>query len=523
MLKKILVAVTTATVALAASLAAISPANAADPVAPTSVVATAGVQSADLVITYGEAGVVDRKIEFSSNSGTSWSLFDEAVSSATDAVVTGLTGGTTYVFRVSANYGNGWSEPSANSNAVTPTLPVTVPAAPTISAISGDAQITATIVYGSDGNAAIDDREIEISSDSGSTWTLVSEEASVSTTASITGLTNGTSYVLRARAHNSAGWSEWSATSAAAIPTPDFVATAPAAPTISSVTAGDGQVTVVLAPGDDGGSVITNYNVFYALVSSPSSWIAFERADSTATTVVVTGLTNGVAYIFKANAENVVGAGIDSAASAEVTPVVSGPTVPAAPTAVSAVGGTKGITVSFTPGATGGAAITDYALWYSSNNGSTWTLYADGTSVATKILVTGLTAGSTYLFKVAAVNSVGTGPALATSTGVVQWTKLGHKVLGGFTQGSSKLTTAMKSAIKTWITAVKGEKRVYCAIPSRNAKTTHADYKIAKARALAVCNYVKALNKTVSTFVRVTYKVTTLANYRKVTLDLYKY
>lgn len=532
MLKRILVAVTSIAVGLTASLAGISPAQALTHPAPSSVVATAGVQQATLVITYGvqdplpdPANFTDRKIEFSSNAGSSWTEFAEAVSTSTEATVTGLTGGTAYIFRVSANYGGGWSDPSANSNSVTPTLPVTAPAAPTITATAGDTQATATIVYGSNGNAAIDDREIELSSDSGANWSIFTEDNSTSTTASITGLVNGTSYVFRVKAHNSAGWSDWSATSAPVIPTPDFVATAPAAPTITSVTAGDGQVTVVFTPGDDGGSVITNYNVSYALAASQSSWIDFERDDSTATSVAVTGLTNGVAYVFRVNAENVVGAGVDSAPSASVTPAAAGPvvTVPAIPTAISAVAGIKGITVSFTPGATGGAAITDYAIWYSSNSGSTWTLFADGTSVATKILVTGLTGGSSYLFKVAAVNSAGTGPAKATVTTVVQWTKLGHKVFGGFTQGSAVLTAANKTALKAWIKSLSGEKRVYCAIPSRSAKTTSADYKIARARALAVCNYIKSLNKTVVTYLRVTYKVTSIANYRKVTVDLYKY
>lgn len=522
MLKKFVVALTATAVGLVTSLTGVTVANAA---APTSVVATAAVESATLVITYADPDPLDRLIEYSSNAGGAWSEFVEPESSSAEATVTGLSGGTAYVFRVRAKYAGGWSDPSANSNSVTPTLPVTVPSAPSISATAGDGQATATIVFGSNGNAAIDDREIQLSSDGGSNWSDFTEEASVSTTASITGLVNGTSYVFRVRAHNSAGWSEWSAASTAVIPTPDFVASAPAAPTITSVTPGDAQVTVVFAPGDDGGSVITNYNVSYALAANTASWIDFERADSTATTVVVSGLTNGVAYVFRVNAENVVGAGVDSAPSASVTPTPATPpvTVPAVPTAISAAGGTKGITVTFTPGANGGSAITDYAIWYSSNAGTTWTLFTDGTSTATKVLVTGLTAGASYLFKVAAVNAEGTGPAKATTTAVVQWTKLGTKVFAGFTQGSAALPAATKKAIATWLKAIKGEKRVYCSIPSRNASTTHADYKIAKARAVAVCNYAKALNKTVTTSIRVTYKATSLANYRKVTLDLFKF
>lgn len=536
MLKKFVVAITSVAMGLSAALAGGLPANAATHPAPSSVVATAGVQQANLVITYGVQDPVpdpavplrDRKIEYSNNAGVSWTEFTEAESVATEATVTGLTGGASYIFRVSAQYGDDaqapWSSPSAVSNSVIPSIPTTVPAAPSVTAVAGDAQATLTITFGSDGGVAIDDREVAYSSDSGTTWNNFEEAATTSSSASVTGLTNGTSYVFRARAHNSVGWSEWSASSAPVIPNPDVVATAPAAPTIISTVAGDGSVTVTFTAGDDGGSVITNFNVSHALASAPNSWILPDRADSTATTVTVTGLTNGVAYIFKVNAENIVGAGVDSAASASVTPVatVPTPTVPAAPTAIAAAGGTKGITVSFTPGANGGAAITDYAIWYSSNAGTNWTLFADGVSLLTKVTVTGLTAGTSYVFKVAAVNSVGTGAALATTTAVKQWTNLGKKVFGGFTQGSAKLTSATKTAIKSWIKTVKNETRIYCSVLSRNAKTTHADYKIAKARALAVCNYAKTLNPALVTSIRVTYKKTTLSNYRKVTVDLFK-
>ena len=63
----------------------------------------------------------------------------------------------------------------------------------------------------------------------------------------------------------------------------------------------------------------------------------------------------------------------------------------------------------------GGSAITDYVVQYSINN-STWITFNDGVSTATSATVTGLTNGTLYYFRVAAVNSVGTGPYTSSVT-----------------------------------------------------------------------------------------------------------
>ena len=55
-------------------------------------------------------------------------------------------------------------------------------------------------------------------------------------------------------------------------------------------------------------------------------------------------------------------------------------------------------------------AITDYVVQYRLGSSGGWTTFNDGTSATTGARVTGLTAGSSYQFQVAAVNSDGTGP-----------------------------------------------------------------------------------------------------------------
>ncbi|NBW20479.1 MAG: fibronectin type III domain-containing protein [Caulobacteraceae bacterium] len=70
------------------------------------------------------------------------------------------------------------------------------------------------------------------------------------------------------------------------------------------------------------------------------------------------------------------------------------------------------------PADNGGSAITDYVVQFSSNGGSLWNTFADGTSTATSATVTGLTDGIAYVFRVAAVNAVGPGAYTAASSSV---------------------------------------------------------------------------------------------------------
>lgn len=94
--------------------------------------------------------------------------------------------------------------------------------------------------------------------------------------------------------------------------------------------------------------------------------------------------------------------------------------IPAAPTSVTATGGNAQATVSWTaPAALSVLPITDYTVQYSSNSGSTWTTFARAASTATSgVAVTGLTNGTAYVFRVAALNGVGTGAYSAASSSV---------------------------------------------------------------------------------------------------------
>jgi hypothetical protein len=99
----------------------------------------------------------------------------------------------------------------------------------------------------------------------------------------------------------------------------------PPAPTGLSVTAGNAQVTLSWnAPTVSTQTPITDYTVQYSS-NSGSSWTTFIRSASTSTTVSITGLTNGQAYVLKVAAVNGIGTGTYSTASSAVTPTVFSP------------------------------------------------------------------------------------------------------------------------------------------------------------------------------------------------------
>ncbi len=90
----------------------------------------------------------------------------------------------------------------------------------------------------------------------------------------------------------------------------------PGAPTIGTVTAGDGSATVAFtAPASNGGAAITSYT---ATCTASGSLVATGASSP----IMVTGLTNGVAYSCSVTASNSVGKSSASAA-VSVTPIVA--------------------------------------------------------------------------------------------------------------------------------------------------------------------------------------------------------
>jgi hypothetical protein len=100
---------------------------------------------------------------------------------------------------------------------------------------------------------------------------------------------------------------------------------------------------------------------------------------------------------------------------------------PGVPSAVLAVAGPQSVLVTWeAPTSDGGATITAYQVGYSTDSGTTWTTTATDTTMSHT--VEELTAGSEYVFRVSATNSVGTGDASVASTTVT----VGYSITIGY-------------------------------------------------------------------------------------------
>jgi fibronectin type 3 domain-containing protein len=156
------------------------------------------------------------------------------------------------------------------------------------------------------------------------------------------------------------------------------------------------------APTSNGGATITGYKIYRATVAGDETFTGITVAGASYTD---TGLTNGTTYFYKVSAINAVG---ESSLSTEASATPSAPvaTPPGAPTGLAATGADGQVALTWTaPASNGGSAITGYKIYRGTvAGGETYT----GISVAgTSYTNTGLTNGTTYYFKVSAVNAVG--------------------------------------------------------------------------------------------------------------------
>ncbi len=314
---------------------------------------------------------------------------------------TNLSAGTTRYYQVSATTGVGTGDPSDPANARTwrvPYPPTRLTASP--DGQDGPTQINLVWVAPlDDGGKDISGYRIEVSSDGGSSYTdLQANTGSTDVTYSHTNLSAGDTRYYRVSAINEIGTgSPSNFDDARTWRSPD-------PPTNLRAKRGDGQVTLRWqAPTDTGGEPITHYEYEQ---NGDGIW---HTTGGTGTSFTVSGLTNGEKYTFRVRAVtravNLVGEGASSA-------VVSAkprdpPTVPDAPRNLLADIKDGVVTLSWdAPFRNGGATITDYE--YQIDGEGEWISIGSTNRIHT---ITGLTNGTVHVFRVRAVNRIGSGRA----------------------------------------------------------------------------------------------------------------
>ena len=141
------------------------------------------------------------------------------------------------------------------------------------------------------------------------------------------------------------------------------------------------------------------------------SWLTNVNTPDSGLSGTITSLTNNSNYIFKVASISSSGYSALSNSSSSFTPLAIAPSVPAnlvVTADVSSVNLTWDV-----PADSGGLAITNYVVQYSSDSGSSWTssndplyLFSDDIAPTRSLLVTNLSSSSDYIFRVLATNAV---------------------------------------------------------------------------------------------------------------------
>jgi hypothetical protein len=143
------------------------------------------------------------------------------------------------------------------------------------------------------------------------------------------------------------------------------------------------------------------YNLYWSTTPGVTVGTGTKIAGAT-TPYVQTGLPDSAAYYYVVTAQNVAG---ESPASSQVSAATDppAPTVPAAPAGVSATGGTKQVTISWT--AVSGA--TSYNIYWALATGVTTATGTKIAGVTSPYIHTGLPDSATYYYVVTAQNVAG--------------------------------------------------------------------------------------------------------------------
>ena len=364
----------------------------------------AGSGEVKLTWTAPVAGTVttDYVIQYSADLGpwTPYTTVDDGGSTATTYTVGGLTNGTNYAFHVAAVNGAGlgwWSDTVQATPHGEPAAPggLKGAVAPAEGLESGEVRLSWS-APDDDGSLPITDYVVESSVD-GSPWTPVDEELSTGTTTTVGGLTNGTPYRFRVAAVNGVGPGPSSA------PIEATPLGEPANPAGFHAAAGVGSGRIRLTwstPASTGGSAVSDYVIQRS--TDGTTWTTVREGVSTARSSIVTGLVNGTQYRFRIAAVNAIGQGPWSS-QVRATPVWK----PAAPSGLRATAGTGRVRLTWNAPASNGSPVTDYVIQRSA--GRRWTTVPDGVSSRRSAVVTKLTNGTQYRFRIAAKNAVGQG------------------------------------------------------------------------------------------------------------------
>ncbi len=322
--------------------------------------------------------------------------------------ITGLSPVTTYYVRAYASssagtiYGNEKNF-TTEQTIVSPTV--------TTAAATDIAETSATVGGNvtADGGATVTERGVYYSTSAspettGTKLQIGSGTGTFST--SLTGLSAGTTYYIKAYATNSVGTAygnEESFSTSQTIVSPNVTTSSATDIAETSATVG-GNVT------DDGGATVTERGVYYSTSASPeTTGTKLQIGSGTGTfSTSLTGLSASTTYYIKAYATNSAGTAYGDEVNFTTEQTIVSPTVTTSSASdITETSATVGGNVTDD----GGATVTERGVYYSTSASPETTgtklQIGSGTGIFSTSL-TGLSAGTTYYIKAYATNSIGT-------------------------------------------------------------------------------------------------------------------
>jgi hypothetical protein len=393
------------------------------PPAPTGLTATPGNAQVSLSWTaptgvIAQAPLTDYSVQFKTSAASTWETFSRTASTTATQVVTGLVNGTAYVFRVAAVNAVGTGTPTAATSSVTP---VAVTPDPEFSNVSLLLHM---------------DSDFSDTSTASNTHTGVTA-ADISTSVKKFG---GGSFALTSNAYKLDNPAAMQFGSVGTFTVECWVYRATTTMTLWQTFTNTGGAGGHIVASDANGQLLVYERERYVISASSSTqmpanaWTHVAMSvNADAVSLYIDGTRVGTGN-FTAGAGSSgsnkcwIGGDIYGGAGGgfmdefRVTkniarydgltltkPVAAFPDVgpPASPTSLTATAGNAQIALAWTaPSSNGGSAITGYTVEYTPSGGSAQTVSTGGTG--TSYTLTGLTNGTTYAVRVAAVNAAGT-------------------------------------------------------------------------------------------------------------------
>lgn len=229
------------------------------------------------------------------------------------------------------------------------------------------------------------------------TETYLASAAGDATSYSDSRVANGATYYYQVTAVNAFGESRRSNEASASTPP-----VAPSAPENLQATPGNAQVALTWQlPLSNGGSPITNYEIYRGTNPGTETFLVIT---GNVNSYIDAGLTNDVGYYYQVSAINAAGQG---PRSTEAYAIPKGP--PAAPLALQATPNLARVDLTWQPPfSDGGSPITNYRIYRGTVSGGETLLTQVGNVLAYSD--PGVSRGTTYFYRVSAVNAFGEGP-----------------------------------------------------------------------------------------------------------------